>query len=189
MHRQPDQAPGPVRRHTWAGGVSLSPVSDLELRLDALARRLAALDDEVAIHQVLARYGPAVDSGSADEAAGLWTEDGTYDAQIGAWSGRAAIAGMVAGPGHQGLIYGGAAHVMGGVPLVSVRGDTATATAYYELHRREGERYVLWRVTATRWELERDGSGWKVTSRVNRLLDGHDDARELLGRGLPGQPG
>jgi hypothetical protein len=159
-------------------------VSDIEARLDALARRLDGLDDEMAVQQVLARYGPAVDSGSGAEAAGLWTEDGTYDAQIGAWAGRAAIAGMVAGPGHQGLIHAGAAHVVGGLPSVTVHGDTAFATAYYELHRRVGDRFVVWRVTATRWELVRAGTGWLVTSRVNRLLDGHDDARELLGRGL-----
>jgi hypothetical protein len=165
------------------------PVSDIEVRLDALARRLDALDDEVAIEQVLARYGPAVDSGSGAEAAGLWAEDGTYDAQIGAWAGRSAIAGMVAGRGHQGLIHAGAAHVMGGVPYVTVHGDTATVTAYYELHRREEDHFVVWRVTATRWELTRHEGGWQVTSRVNRLLDGHADARELLGRGLLDQSG
>ena len=164
-------------------------VSDIEVRLHALAQRLDALDDEVAIEQVLARYGPAVDSGSGAVAAGLWSEDGTYDAQIGAWVGRDAIAGMVAGRGHQGLIRGGAAHVMGGVPYVTVHGDTATATAYYELHRRDGDRIVLWRVTATRWELKRVDGGWQVTSRVNRLVDGHEDARELLRRGVLDQPG
>lgn len=166
-------------------------VSDIEARVDSLRRRLDAIDDEMAIQQVLARYGPAVDSGSGAEAAGLWTEDGTYDAQVGAWAGRAAISGMVAGSGHQGLIHGGAAHVMGGAPYVTLHGDTATATVYYELHRREGDRFVVWRVTATRWELERAGAGagWQVTSRVNRLLDGHEDARELLRQGVLDQSG
>ena len=124
-------------------------------------------------------------------AAGLWSEDGTYDAQVGAWAGRAAIAGMVAGSGHQGLIHGGAAHVMGGAPYVTLHGDTATATVYYELHRRDGDRFAVWRVTATRWELERAGAGagWQVTSRVNRLLDGHEDARELLRQGVLDESG
>jgi SnoaL-like protein len=161
---------------------------DIEGRIEALGRRVAALEDEVAIQQVLARYGPAVDSGSATEAAGLWTEDGSYDAQIGAWAGREAIAGMVLGPGHQGLIHGGAAHVTGGMPFVTVDGDRATATVYYELHRREGGRTMLWRVTATRWELERLAGGWKVRRRVNRLLDGHEDGRRLLGAALDTRP-
>ncbi len=30
--------------------------------------------------QLVARYGPAVDSGSGDAAAALWTEDGRFDA-------------------------------------------------------------------------------------------------------------
>ena len=44
----------------------------------------------------------------------------------------------------------------------------------------------MWRVTATRWDLTRDGTTWKVTRRVNRLLDGSDDARELLREGVLG---
>jgi hypothetical protein len=164
-------------------------MSDLEHRVRQLALRLGALEDEVAIQQVLARYGPAVDSGSGDEAAGLWTEDGEYDAQIGSWSGRADIAGMVAGSGHQGLIRRGAAHVMAGVPHVTVDGDRATATVYYELHRHQEDRFVVWRVTATRWELERRPGGWQVRRRVNRLLDGQDGARQLLRQAIAIEPG
>jgi hypothetical protein len=163
-------------------------VPDVEARLHALSRRLAELEDVVAIQQVLARYGPAVDSGCGAEAAALWTEGGTYDAQVGAWRGRAAIEGMVAGAGHQGLIHRGAAHAMGGMPYVTLHGNAATATAYYELHRRQGERAVVWRVTATRWELRREHGRWMVTRRVNRLLDGSDDARVLLGQALSDQP-
>jgi SnoaL-like domain len=159
-------------------------MADLEATVRALARRVAELEDQLAIQKVLAFYGPAVDSGSGEDAAGLWTEDGEYDAQIGSWTGRAAIAGMVFGRGHQGLIHGGAAHVMGGVPYVTVAGDRAVATAYWHLHRRVDDHFQVWRVTATRWELVRRADGWKVTRRVNRLLDGGDEARQLLRQGI-----
>jgi SnoaL-like domain len=163
-------------------------VSDVDLAqtLADLSLRLAALEDEVAIYRVLARYGPLVDSGSGTEAAALWTADGEYDAGIGQWTGREAIAGMVAGRGHQGLIHAGAAHVMGGVPHVVIDGDRAVAVAYFHLHRRAGDEFRVWRVTATRWDLIRDGATWKVTRRVNRLLDGSDDARRLLRDGVLG---
>lgn len=38
------------------------------------------LEDHLEITQLVAQYGPAVDSGSADATAGLWTEDGSFDA-------------------------------------------------------------------------------------------------------------
>jgi hypothetical protein len=159
-------------------------MADLEATVRALERRVADLEDQLAIHKVLAFYGPAVDSGSGEDAAALWTEDGEYDAQVGSWTGREAIAGMVFGASHQGLIQAGAAHVLGGVPYVTVTGDRAVATAYWHLHRRVDDHFEVWRVTATRWELVRRPDGWKVTRRVNRLLDGGDEARALLRQGI-----
>jgi hypothetical protein len=42
---------------------------------------------------------------------------------------------------------------------------------------REG---AVWRVAANRWELLRTPAGWRVTARTNRLLDGTEEARDLL---------
>jgi len=56
-------------------------------------------------------------------------------------------------------------------------GDTAVAVAYFHLHRRSGDEFRVWRVTATRWDLVRDGTTWKVARRVNRLLDGSEEVR------------
>jgi hypothetical protein len=164
-------------------------MTELEATVRELVLHVRALEDELAIFKVLAFYGPAVDSGSSAEVAELWTEDGVYDAQIGSWSGQSAIAGMVAGPGHQGLIKGGAAHVMGGVPYIAIEGDQATATVHYLLHRREGDHFQVWRATATRWELIRTADGWKVTRRTNRLLDGSEDVREFIREGITGNFG
>jgi hypothetical protein len=164
-------------------------MTDFEAIARDLARRVSDLEDQLAIQRVLAFYGPAVDSGSGEDAAGLWTEDGEYDAQLGTWTGRAAIAGMVHGENHQGLIHNGAAHVMGGVPYITVDGDRAVATSYWHLHRKGEDHFEVWRVTATRWELVRRPDGWRITRRVNRLLDGGDEARDLLRQGITERPG
>ena len=44
-------------------------MSDLELRMEKLEQRVHELQDRVDLHEIMARYGPAVDSGSADAAA------------------------------------------------------------------------------------------------------------------------
>lgn len=152
-------------------------------RLDALEARVRLLEDQVAIYQVMMGYGPAVDAGESRLAASRWTEDGEYDAQVGAWHSREAIAGMVEGPMHQEIIAGGSAHVTA-MPYVVIDGDRAVATAYAQLCRAADGDFRVWRVTATRWELVRTVDGWRVERRVNRLLDGDAAARELLRRGV-----
>ena len=69
----------------------------LQRRLGELERRLAAAEDRLALLQLVASYGPAVDSGSAAETARLWTENGVYDTYPKVLEGRAAIEGMVTG--------------------------------------------------------------------------------------------
>jgi hypothetical protein len=150
--------------------------------VQALEKRLRRCEDQLALYQLIMSYGPAVDSGSSEVASHLWTEHGRYDAQVGSWSGRRAIASMIEGPAHQGLIHDGAAHVAA-MPVLSIEGDNAVATCYFHLYVRDGDGFRPWRVTATRWEFVRQPDGWRITARVNRLLDGGQEARELLARG------
>jgi hypothetical protein len=158
-------------------------MGNLEARLAAVEERLQAAEDRLAIYRIMSSYGPAVDSGEGERAGRLWTEDGVYDAQVGSWTGRAAIAGMVASAAHQGYIHEGCAHVIG-MPLVTIDGDAATATCYARLYRREGDGFRVWRVTASRWEFVRREAGWEISHRINRLLDGSEDARALLRRAV-----
>ena len=161
-------------------------MTDLEATVAALQARVQHLDDQAAIYQLIANYGPAADSGWSEMAASLWTEDGIYDAQVGAWQGRRAIAGMIDGDTHQGYIHAGCAHVLT-MPYITIDGDTAVATCYGQLFRNDGENFRIWRVTATRWELQRGTDGWHIANRVNKLLDGDASARELLRRGIDRQ--
>ena len=158
-------------------------MTDLERAVAALQERVQRLDDQAAIYQLIANYGPAADSGWSEMAASLWTDDGIYDAQVGAWQGRDAIAGMISGATHQGYIHEGCAHVLT-MPYITVDGDTAVATCYGQLFRNDGDNFRIWRVTATRWELRRDVDGWRIANRVNKLLDGDAEARALLRRGI-----
>jgi hypothetical protein len=156
-------------------------------RIDAQEQRVRLLEDHVAIYQLLAGYGPAVDAGASEIAASRWSEAGSYDAQVGEWVGREAIAGMVEGDFHQLLISSGCAHVLS-MPYVVVDGDRAVATSHGRLYRRDEltDSFRVWRVTATRWELIRSEGGWLVERRVNKLLDGDAEARHLLERGVAG---
>ena len=160
---------------------------DVLARFDALETRVRELEDHVAIYQLMMGYGPAVDAGESRLAAARWTPTGVYDAQVGAWEGRDAIAGMVEGEMHQDIIHGGSAHVTA-MPYVVIDGDRAVATAYAQLCRAAGDDFRVWRVTATRWELERTADGWQVQRRVNRLLDGDPEAQALLRRGVTEGP-
>lgn len=150
-----------------------------EDRIGALEARLQKVEDMLAIYQLLSAYGPAVDRGDAEATAALWVEDGSYDWGGAIEEGCAGLKAMVKGERHQGIIAGGAGHVLS-PPHITISGDRATALCYSRLYRREGESYVLARLSANRWELMRTGLGWRVKSRINRLLDGSPGARALL---------
>lgn len=51
----------------------MSELDDLRAAVALLAARVQTLEDEHAIRQLVAQYGPAVDSGSGEAAAALWT--------------------------------------------------------------------------------------------------------------------
>ena len=156
-------------------------MSDLAAEVAALRERLDRVEAELEIARAMARYGPAVDSGSAEATAALWADDGIYDAGISVMSGADAIARMVQTDPHQTYIAGGCAHLVG-PPHVTIDGDRATAITHSQLlfWNAETQSYRAWRVTANVWEWRREPGGWKVTSRINRPLDGSEAARALF---------
>lgn len=161
-------------------------LSALEARLTATEAHLREAQDRLEILQLVATYGPAVDSGAADATAGLWVHDGVYDTYPHVFAGQEEIAAMVGGERHQGLIHNGAAHLLG-IPHITIDADTAVVTNYSQLVRRDPntDSFTLWRTGVNRWELRREANGeWKVVHRANRQLDGTPEARALLGQGL-----
>jgi hypothetical protein len=156
-------------------------IAALEARLVALEAQVQRLTDELELHHLTASYAAAVDSGSAQVAAELWTEDGVYDVDVVKLHGRMQIAGMVETGIHQELIHNGCGHVIS-MPRITIDGDRAVGTCHSRLYRREGDAFVMWRVAANRWEYRRTPQGWRIEYRTNRLLDGSEDGRALLRR-------
>ncbi|HWC94938.1 MAG TPA: nuclear transport factor 2 family protein, partial [Pseudolabrys sp.] len=94
---------------------------------DALEDRLRAVEDRLAIYQLIASHPPAADTGSGAYYRDAFVENGVMDLGGGKRAdGNAAIAGMVATPEHHAAIAGGLCH-FAGLPRVTVTGDTAVA--------------------------------------------------------------
>ncbi|MBH1997534.1 MAG: nuclear transport factor 2 family protein [Sphingomonadaceae bacterium] len=151
----------------------------------SLATRIAALEDQEAIRDLLARYGPLADAGDCAGAAALWTEDGVYKVGgFGEYRGQSAIRTLLEGENHQSLIHGGAAHILS-PPVIALEGDRATARNHSVVFRKAGELWEAHRASANLWHLVRTEEGWRIARRVNRLLDGSTDARALIGGQRP----
>ena len=161
-------------------------MDDLERRVDELSRRVQVLEDELAIHRQIVRYGLAVDAGDADAAAALFTEDTVYDVDGPLrMEGREGVRAMVRGPRHQAMV-GHCAHQIGPA-VVEVAGDRARAAGYSRVYVRREAGIEIYRVSLNRWELERRDGEWLVARRTTRLL-GHEEALTVFA-GEPPTPG
>jgi ketosteroid isomerase-like protein len=156
-------------------------MDDLNKRLDDLAGRVQALEDELAIHRLIVRYGFAVDIGDADHTAELFTEDTVYDVDVGVMRGRKGIRDMVLNNPHHSLV-GNCAHQIGPA-VVEVNGDRAVATGYSRVYLRQGDGFEVFRVSFNRFELERRGRQWQIAHRTTRLL-GHAEAKTIFAAAL-----
>jgi hypothetical protein len=68
--------------------------------------------------------------------------------------------------------------------MITVDGDRAVATGYSQVYLHNGDSWKVERTSANRWELVRTDAGWKVENRINRLLDGSPQGRDLLRHGI-----
>ncbi|ORB28354.1 nuclear transport factor 2 family protein [Mycolicibacterium parafortuitum] len=156
-------------------------------RLAELERRLRRVEDEREIERMIARYGPLVDAGDADEAAALWAEDGTYVVEGWTMQGRDDVAAMVRSDEHQGLIARGCCHFLGPA-VATVDGDEATAVCESVLLVHRDGRFVAARAGANHFRLRRVDGRWRITSRTSIALTGNPEARQLLSDGAtPGR--
>jgi len=155
--------------------------TEMQDRLTALERRVRLLEDQLAIHRLINTWGPAVDGDNPAAAASIWTEDGVLssDMKETRLDGPAAVARMVRDVGHQELVRAGSAHIQS-FPLVAVDGDAAKAIGYSRVYLHGDAGYEVWRVSANRWEFRRTPQGWRVSRRVNQVIDGGPRAREIL---------
>src|SRR5665213_640498 len=166
---------------------------------NTLEGRVRAVEDTLAIFHLIASHPPAADTGGDSYYRGAFMTDGVIDLGGGkAKSGNEEIAGVVKTPEHQAAIAGGLCH-FAGLPRVQLNGDTAVAISYLQVltPNREAKPvalsghglssgYRIHRLGANRWDLQRTADGWKVTRRAYRMLDGTDDAPEMLRQAIAG---
>jgi uncharacterized protein (TIGR02246 family) len=156
-------------------------MADLAATVAALAQRVQALEDELAIHRLIVAYGLAVDTGDAERATAVFTDEAVYDADVRRMEGRADVADMVRGPRHQKMV-GHCAHQIGPA-VVRIAGDRAVAVGYSRVYLEADGTIGIYRVSANRWELERREGRWLIARRLTRLL-GHAEAIAVLADGL-----
>ncbi len=155
--------------------------AELEARLAILEEQVRRLEDQVAIHRLINSWGPAVDTGQAEAAAALFSEDAVLQSDMSYLTGPAAIEDMVRSDGQQALIDQGSAHIPA-FPVVDIDGDAARAIGYSRVYLHTDDGYEVWRVSANYWEFTRTDDGWRVRRRTNHVIDGGPQAQQLLGR-------
>jgi hypothetical protein len=145
-----------------------------------LEQRVSALEDKLAIYELVVAYGMAVDSGAGQEAGELFGDDGVFDSS-GGLSDRARLEALAA---QCGALDYGYAHVTY-PPIVTVDGDRATVTCYSNsLEQQNGQDdYRALRLSANRWDLERVEGRWTVRRRTNRAMTGSEESKAILAGG------
>jgi hypothetical protein len=154
--------------------------------------RLRAVEDRLAIYQLIASHPPAADTGNDGYYRDAFAADAVIDLGTKTATGNEAIASVVKTPEHQGAIAAGLCH-FAGLPRVELNGDTATAISYLQVLTPNKDAkpqelsghgassgYRIHRLGANRWDLKRTAAGWKVVRRAYRMLDGSDGAPAML---------
>ncbi len=165
----------------------------IEDQVSALTKRLDRVEDELAIHRLIVRYGLAVDAGEAEAAMELFTKDTLYEVRaVGTGTeggpdktmvmrGRGAVGEMVRSEDHQKLLPN-AAHTIGPA-VVNVDGDVATATGYTRIYHRDEDDFRMLRMAVNHWELVKQDGRWWVKARYSQVL-GASDAQDLMRKAL-----
>jgi hypothetical protein len=162
-----------------------------------LEERIRAIEDRLAIYNLIASHPPSADTGADYYTRAVYAEDGVFDRGPHAGgAGREAVAAVVRTPEHQAAISGGLAH-FAGLPYIELDGDRAAVTSYLQIlmpdpngapvelsNHGTSKGFRIHRVAANRWELVRSTEGWKIKRRTLRPLDGSEPARQILRQAL-----
>jgi hypothetical protein len=159
-------------------------------RLAAVEKRLAELEDEREIREVLARYGYYADACLDEEYYRLFTEDCVMDVSRGSgpdpyevlrWEGQDAMREFmsVRTAGHGTGFAGRSLHMQGNNTAVAVHGDAAVANGYSFVLHQDGPRIRLVSASVNEWRLRRDGGRWVIVERKRRMVGAPDTAQVL----------
>ncbi|MBU9274080.1 nuclear transport factor 2 family protein [Burkholderia gladioli] len=165
----------------------------------ALERRLAIIEDKLAIYELIASHPLSADTGHGPFFPHVYTEDAVFDRGTAAPGavGRDALVALVESEAHKQALDGGLAH-FGNLPRIELDGDTAFVTSYLMLVRFDRDSpeaelpnhglsrgHRIFRVLANRWTVVRTAEGWRVKTRKLFPMDGSAPARGLLHEALP----
>ena len=170
-------------------------MSVIEQKLEQLQIRLQRIEDELAIRNLITRYGLAVDCGDTPMAVNCHTEQAIYrvsaprsgrdeEEQVEGdgdllLRGRGAIEQMLESELHQSLLPN-CAHTAGPVTL-DVDGTSARASGYSRLYRMNANKPGLMRLAINEWRFEKHARQWFISYRESRVV-GSAQAVELLKR-------
>ncbi len=148
-----------------------------------IEQRLLELEDREAIRQVICGYGYAVDGLNAQAVGECYVDDGVYAVgDIGKMEGRETIEAITRDPGHLKYVAAGCAHIATS-PYIVLDGDRAVATCHTMVNMHGDNGFFIGRLSASRIDLARQSDGsWKITYRMNYMLNGDPAGSQLLGR-------
>lgn len=151
--------------------------------------RLIKIEAELAIRNVIARYGMAADCGDIETALVCHTEDAVYivsnpdagrDGEPGSdleLRGHAAIAEMLSSDRHQSLLPN-CAHTVGPL-LVEVTDWNAKVLGYSRVYHLKDNHPQLMRLALNCWDMQRKADEWKIARRESRVM-GEAAAQAML---------
>lgn len=159
-------------------------------RLAVLEARLAELEDEREIRELLARYGYYADAPLDEEYFALFTEDCVMDVSSGRgenpyevvrWEGIDAMRRFLSErtAQHDDGFYGRSFHVQGNNLAVKISGDDAVANGYSFIFHQDGPALKLLSASINEWAFRRVGGRWRIQMRKRRMA-GAPDAAEVL---------
>jgi hypothetical protein len=163
-----------------------------------LETRLRAVEDKLAIYELIASHPPSADTGNAPYTRSVYRRDGVFDRgpTLDGARGADAIAAFIQRPEHAEAIRGGLAHFTG-LPLIDLQGDKAIVTSYLMIVHLDHEgaprelanhgvstSYRIHRAVVNRWELEKHDGRWQIARRTLLPVDGSEAHQKLLRSGL-----
>lgn len=163
-------------------------VKALAEKLSGYERRLCVVEDQIAISNLMTRYGLSADCGNDVLAMHCHTQgavyrvsaprsgrDGKHEDLV--LEGREAIGAMLRSDLHQSMLPN-TAHTVGPSDI-TIEGDIAHAVGYSRLYLREDEQPRLMRLSINQWRFERVGGQWLIAERCSRLV-GEAAAQDIL---------
>ena len=160
----------------------------METRLTNIEARLDQIESELAIHNLIVKYGLAVDCNDLETAIACHSPEAEYivsapraDQYDLVLPGQQALRDMLSSDLHQSLLPN-CAHTVG--PITITIGNPSTYTAAEDSAKALGysrvyHMGVLMRIAVNQWQFRRYENNWLIQQRVSRIV-GSEDAQLLL---------